>query len=121
MSLVAGTGRVAANHAATSAHAVTFSPDWRTMELRQENEAGRGGPNDPTVYDILEITPTRIRGAIRGETRKTAEGKPVVWDLVMFSVNEYHWHRTDWSAWGYTGAIVRCGPKQIVGSMAPPA
>lgn len=95
-----------------SAHVVTFSADQKTMRIAQEGTSGEGGPDDPTVYDILELTPSRIRGAIRGETRKTADGKPVVWDLVMFNVNEYHWHRTDWAAFGYTAAIVRCDAGQ---------
>lgn len=61
------------------------------------------------TYDLLELKPSRLRGAIRGEKRLTDNGKPVVWDLVMFSPDEYHWQRTDWDPWGYTPAIVRCG------------
>lgn len=61
------------------------------------------------TYDILSLTPSRLRGAIRGEDRRTDSGVPVVWDLVMFGPDEYHWHRTDWSAWQFTPGIVRCG------------
>jgi hypothetical protein len=103
-----------------SAHTITFANDGRVMEIRQESDTGKGGASDPTVYDLLEVTPSRIRGAIRGETRKTNDGRPVVWDLVMFNVNEYHWHRTDWGSFGYTGAVLRCSPRQAGEGIAPP-
>ena len=60
------------------------------------------------VYDIQAATRTWIRGAIRGETRLTAEGRPVVWDLVLRSADRYAWHRTDWFQGGYTREIERC-------------
>jgi hypothetical protein len=101
-----------------SAHVISFAPDGSTMEIRQEWARGKGGADDPTVYDILRITPSRIRGAIRGETRKTAAGVPVVWDLVMFNQNEYHWQRTDLSGWHYSVGIVRCSPKDSGGGIA---
>ena len=106
---------------ADSAHTIRFRDNDRIMEIRQEGALGKGGDADPTVYDVLEITPSRIRGAIRGESRKTAQGKPVVWDLVMFTVNEYHWHRTDWGTFGYTPAVVRCRSVQDGGGIAPPS
>jgi len=101
-----------------SAHVISFAPDGSTMEIRQESARGKGGANDPAVYDILQITPSRIRGAIRGETRKTSAGVPVVWELVMFSRNEYHWQRTDLPAWNYSAGIVRCSPKESGGGIA---
>jgi hypothetical protein len=101
-----------------SAHVIAFGADGSTMEIRQESMKGKGGADDPTVYDILEITPSRIRGAIRGETRKTSARMPVVWDLVMFNRNEYHWQRTDWPGWDYTVGIVRCSPKESGGGIA---
>jgi hypothetical protein len=60
------------------------------------------------TYDIIKLTPTRLRGAIRGETRTTDRGVPVVWDLVMIGPNEYRWQRTDWASWNYTAGIKRC-------------
>jgi len=101
-----------------SAHVITFGPGDRTMELRLEPRSRAGNPNDHAVYDILSITPTRIRGAIRGERRKTRSGVPVVWELVMFSANEYRWHRTDWAPWNYTREVVRCGEHGVVGAVA---
>ena len=61
------------------------------------------------TYDILSLSPSRLRGAIRGEKRLTDAGIPVVWDLVPVGPNEYHWQRTDWQAWAYTAGIIRCG------------
>jgi hypothetical protein len=46
--------------------------------------------------------------AVFGETRRTAEGVPVVWDLVLVDSNTYRWHRTDWPWGGSTKAIRRC-------------
>ena len=101
-----------------SAHVISFGADGRTMEVRHEAWKGKGGSSNPTVYDILQITPTRIRGAIRGEKRLTSDSTPVVWDLVMFGANEYHWQRTDWPSWTYTNGIVRCSPKEAGGGIA---
>jgi hypothetical protein len=101
-----------------SAHVISFGADGRTMEIRHEAWKEKGNVNTPTVYDILQITPTRIRGAIRGEKRLTSDRTPVVWDLVMFSANEYHWQRTDWPSWSYTNGIVRCSPKESGGGIA---
>lgn len=91
-----------------SAEVVSFSADRRTMTIAMKPRS----PADTgwsATYDILMLTPSRLRGAIRGEKRMTADGKPVVWDLVMFSPNEYRWHRTDWPSLAYTGPLRRCG------------
>jgi len=90
----------------STAHVIEFSPDRRVMKISLPPHGADTGW--VATYDILQLTPSRLRGAIRGEKRLTSEGKPVVWDLVMFGPNEYHWHRTDWYSWGYTGAVVRC-------------
>jgi hypothetical protein len=60
------------------------------------------------TYDILRLSPTRIRGAIRGETRLTDDGVPVVWDLVMIGPDEYRWQRADWRFWQFTPSVRRC-------------
>lgn len=87
-------------------HVITFAPDRSTMTIAKLAQGADTGWT--ATYDVLKITPSRIRGAIRGEKRKTDDGKPVVWDLVMFSEDEYRWHRTDWRDDGYTGAVQRC-------------
>lgn len=99
-----------------SAHVIAFSPDRERMTIAMPPHPPDTGRT--ATYDVLSLTPSRLRGAIRGEKRLTASGGPVVWDLVMFGPNEYHWHRTDWASWQYTGAVVRCGPE---GGAALPA
>lgn len=90
-----------------SAEVITFSPDRRTMTIamRPHSPADAGWS---ATYDILSLTPGRLRGAIHGEKRLTTDGKPVVWDLVMFSPTEYRWQRTDWPSTSYTRAVDRC-------------
>jgi hypothetical protein len=91
-----------------SAHVIGFSPDRKTMTLSMPRTPADTGWT--ATYDILSLGPSRLRGAIRGEKRLTDNGAPVVWDLVLFGPNEYHWHRTDWQSWMYTAGVVRCGP-----------
>lgn len=90
-----------------SAHVISFSEDRQTMTLTKPPFGADTGWT--ATYDILQLSPSRLRGAIRGETRRTDAGVPVVWDLVMFGPDEYHWQRTDWDRWQYTPAVRRCG------------
>ena len=95
-----------------STHTIAFSDDGRTMTITMQFPVVvDSGERDwsVTTYDILKTTPSRIRGAIRGETRMTDDGKPVVWDLVVTGDNEYSWYRTDWPSWGRTSGNIRCG------------
>jgi hypothetical protein len=101
-----------------SAHVITFGAGARTMEVRLEERTRAGRGDDLFVYDVLKITPTRIRGSLRGARRNPDDGKPVVWDLVMFDANEYRWQRTDWAPWNYTGEVVRCSEKPGGGDVA---
>jgi hypothetical protein len=91
-------------------HDIAFSPDHRVMTISSAEpyEGADGKFDSVAVYDILEHTRSRIRGAIRGEMRLTAAGEPVVWDLVLRSRDRYAWHRTDWIAGGLTREIERC-------------
>ena len=91
-------------------HRISFSQDRRIMTITSsEPYAGADGKVDSVaVYDILEHTRGRIRGAIRGETRLTADSQPVVWDLVLRGPDRYAWHRTDWVPGGLTREIRRC-------------
>lgn len=91
-------------------HEVSFSPDRRIMTIASSEpyERADGKFDSVAVYDILEHTRGRIRGAIRGETRLTADGQPVVWDLVLRSHDRYAWHRTDWITGEFTRDIRRC-------------
>ena len=93
-----------------SAHAIAFSSDGKRMTVTQEQLVVDSTGRDWTVttYDIVTKTASRVRGAIRGEPRRTDDGLPVVWDLVVIDSNTYVWHRTDWPAWGYTAPVIRC-------------
>ena len=90
-----------------TAHVISFADDRSTMTIAK---AANGADTGWTAtYDIQELSSGRLRGAIRGESRLTEAGVPVVWDLVMFGPNEYHWQQTDWQSWMYTAAVRRCG------------
>ena len=91
-------------------HRIGFSPDRTVMTITSSQPyRGADGKSDSiAVYDILAHSRGWIRGAIRGETRLTEDGRPVVWDLVLRSRNRYAWHRTDWARGGYTREIRRC-------------
>jgi len=91
-------------------HEIRFSADHRVMTItssRPYEETG-GRLDSVAVYDIQTRWPNGIRGAIRGETRVTKDGRPVVWDLVLRSSNRYAWHRTDWAPGAYTRDVERC-------------
>ena len=99
------TGR---NTCRNNPHTITFSADRRTMTLTHPDSVDDAVAGGAWVYDVLEHEPWRIRGAIRGEDRKTPAGQPVVWDLVLRGPNLYAWHRTDWPALMMTDLIRRC-------------
>jgi hypothetical protein len=90
-----------------TAHEIAFGDDGKTMQIIS---SAIGASNPVTTYDIQVRSRSTIRGTIRGETRKTDDGEPVVWDLVLTGPDEYRWRRTDWapSPWSYTGKIRRC-------------
>ncbi len=91
-------------------HRITFTPDHAVMTITSSKpyEGTDGKLDSVAVYDIEAHTQSWIRGAMRGETRLTADGRPVVWDLVLRSPDRYAWHRTDWFRGGYTSEIQRC-------------
>jgi hypothetical protein len=94
----------------TSWHRITFTADHRVMTITSSKpyERSDGTLDSVAVYDISAHTDSWIRGAIRGETRLTRDGTPVVWDLVLRSQHRYAWHRTDWDRGGLTAAVDRC-------------
>lgn len=102
-----------------NAHIIAFSDDGKIMTIVQPSSDIGGGDASTTTYDITLVTQSTIRGAIRGETRLTDDGKPVVWDLVLVGPDTYRWRRTDWSsAWSYTPSIVRCPGNGVAESPA---
>ena len=89
-----------------SAHTIAVSCDKKVMTITLEYLPASDS-HRVAIYDIDRLSRSSLRGAIRGETRRTDAGVPVVWDLVLFGAAEYRWHRTDW-AWGYTASVIRC-------------
>jgi hypothetical protein len=91
-------------------HRISFAPDHTVMTIASSKpyKTADGTFDSVAVYDVLAHTQSWIRGAIRGETRLTPDGRPVVWDLVLRSPDRYAWHRTDWALGGYTMEIKRC-------------
>ena len=91
-------------------HTISFSPDHAVMYLahRVPWTDSAGKEHRVAVYDIQDHSPSQVRGLIRGETRRTEAGDPVVWDLILTSPNSYAWHRTDWPSSGRTKGVRRC-------------
>lgn len=94
----------------TDPHRIAFTSDHTGMiiTLAHPYRWPDGRLDSVAFYDIQTYTRTWIRGAIRGETRLTESGRPVVWDLVLRSRDRYVWHRTDWARGAYTRDIRRC-------------
>ena len=94
---------------AANPHTISFSADYSVMYLvHRVPWTDSAGPHRVTEYAIQDSGPSHIRGAIRGEGRRTEAGALVVWDLVLTSPDSYVWHRTDWSAGNRTKAVTRC-------------
>ena len=94
----------------TDPQRISFTPDHKGMliTLAQPFKQADGTLDSVAYYDILRVTRNSIRGAIRGETRLTADSQPVVWDLVLESPDRFAWHRTDWAQWEHTRDLRRC-------------
>ena len=93
-------------------HTISFSAAGDSMWIVSSRafEGVDGGRDSITDYVIQELRRSRIRASIPGETRLTATGTPVVWDLVLRGPDRYAWHRTDWFPGTFTAEIVRCEP-----------
>jgi len=102
------------SNCATNPHTIKFTPDHKGMIITAARPYRRpdGRFDSVAFYDIRAHTRSSIRGAIRGETRMTEDGHPVVWDLVLKSPDRYAWHRTDWTFGSYTREIRRCLPRK---------
>lgn len=99
---------------------ISFSTDRSVMYLahRRPWTDSTGAEHRVAAYEIQSHSASQVRGRIRGETRLTDKGEPVVWDLVLTSPNTYAWHRTDWPDGGRTKEITRC--PQGTDSLVPP-
>lgn len=102
-------------------HTIGFSADHAVMYVahRVSWKDSTGLEHRVAAYDIQSHGSSQIRGLIRGETRMTETGVPVVWDLILTSPNSYAWHRTDWPPTGRTKEVTRC-PAGTDSLVAPP-
>jgi hypothetical protein len=96
-------------------HTISFSADRQQMLLTFREPVDTATMQRVVRYRVLAAgpqlhreSPFAIRAAMENEERRTDAGELVVWDLIMASVNRYHWHRTDWQGLALTGAVVRC-------------
>lgn len=97
------------------AHTIAFSPDGAEMVLtfiRAKTDTGQHVYRyriTQSGVGLFPGTPNVLRTELQGETRTRSDNPGLVsWDLVLATVNQYHWHRTDWPDGGLTGAIARC-------------
>lgn len=93
-------------------HTIRFSADRKVMSIAQLNSwtDSAGATHRVSIYDLTEWSQGHVRGQIRGESRLTLLGRPVVWDLRLTSPDTYHWERTDWPPMGATAEVRRCPP-----------
>ena len=96
-------------------HEITFSPDRQEMFLTFQTPFDTATGERVTRYkvvargrDVHPHIPHILRTAMEGETRRTASGELVLWDILLVTPNRYHWHRTDWAPGGVTRPIIRC-------------
>lgn len=76
------------------AFTIEAAADRRTIRLTYPET-----PENPArqyVYKVLAVDRRFVRAQIEGEKRLTSEGKPVVWDFIFLSTDEFVWRRTDW-------------------------
>jgi hypothetical protein len=93
---------------AANSHTLSFSKDRKVMLLTPKKVLPEQVIAAETVrYRVLQSEPN-LRMVIEGETRKTATGEPVEWDVRLLSQDRFCWHRADWPPGGCTEAIVRC-------------
>jgi hypothetical protein len=89
---------------------ITFSTtrDLMVITMRKPWATDGGDSVRAAVYDLSDRSRSRVRGAIRHEARKTPDGLPVKWDLVLQGPNRFAWHRTDWDSTATTASLHRC-------------
>jgi len=65
-------------------------------------------PREVAIYNVLDESGRILRMQIEDESRRTDDGRVVVWDLVLLSEDSFCWHRTDWRPGGCTRPLTRC-------------
>jgi hypothetical protein len=89
---------------------ISFAEDRKKLFLTYENFKNAEGKREKKVYtyNLLATALFKVRGQIEGETRLTDDQKPVSWDFILLSKDEFCWYRTDWKIGGCTDKLVRC-------------
>jgi len=88
------------------AFTIKVSSDYKTIKLIYPQTEEK--PEREYIYNVLEVGKYFIRTQIESEKRMTNDGKPVVWDFMFLSADEFLWHRTDWEGLNSTPPITRC-------------
>jgi hypothetical protein len=84
---------------ARAPHRVSFSSDRRRAHFVLSSEISdyQGQPRRRADYTVLGLDAEGIEMVLDGETRLTAEGRPVIWVLRKAAgIDGYCWGRTDW-------------------------
>lgn len=94
-------------------HTIRVTADSASFEVSTPDVDG--GPARVTTYQIVRIGPGIvsgqlhvIRGFVEGETRRGANGDPIMWDLVLDGADRYGWHRNDWHDDQRSVDVLRC-------------
>lgn len=102
-------GLAGVNSCADNAQTMRFSEDGKTMFLSYRKPVQSvTGYEQFFEYEVLGAAGNAIRMSLSGENRKTDEGQPVVWDLVVLSADVFCWHRSDWELGRCTAPQHRC-------------
>lgn len=78
-----------------------------------------GTEHDSFVYNVMETGDYFIRTQIEGEARKSDDGKPIGWDFLFLSSDEFVWHRTDWQGLNSTKSVKRCEGGKVASTLKP--
>jgi hypothetical protein len=89
----------------------TVSKDRTMVTVRSANKLYLGGDDglEAIAYRVLAVHGNVLTMFIEGEDRKTENGDPVVWSLVLTSEREFYWRQTDWRKGAGTRPFMRCG------------
>jgi hypothetical protein len=93
-----------------SAAELSFTDDGQGLRVRVATGVYIGttllGPE--AKYTILAESQDVLRMQLDGETRQTAAGTIVVWDVVLLDPDQFCWHRADWKSDVCTKPLLRC-------------
>lgn len=89
---------------------IRFHESGKRMHLSNAPETGNGGRELRRVakYTVLGPIANGLGMSMDGEDRLDPSGRPVTWDLVMLSNDQFCWHRSDWPDTGCTKPVNRC-------------